>query len=46
MAGDTLLTLVAGTQGIHPMEVTEGSDTRKWDSFRQIMLMIKLETQY
>jgi len=41
--------LVAGTLGIDPMAVTEGSDmsnTRKWDSLRQIMLMTELETQF
>ena len=35
MANDTLLTLIAGTLGIDPAAVTEGSDmaiTRKWDS--------------
>ena len=49
MAEDTLLTLIAGTLGIDPAEVGEGSDmsnTRKWDSLRQIMLMTELETQY
>jgi acyl carrier protein len=49
MADDTLLTLIAGTLGIDPAEVTEGSDmsnTRKWDSLRQIMLMTELETHY
>jgi hypothetical protein len=40
MAKDTLLTLIAGTLGFDPAEVTEGSDmanARKWDSLRQIM---------
>jgi acyl carrier protein len=49
MAEDTLLTLIAGTLGINPSEVTDSSDmsnTRKWDSLRQIMLMTELETQF
>ncbi len=49
MLDNALLTLIAGTLGIDPAEVTEDSDmsnTRKWDSLRQIMLMIELETQY
>jgi acyl carrier protein len=49
MAEDTLLTLIAGTLGIDPVEVSEASDmsnTRKWDSLRQIMLMTELETQF
>jgi acyl carrier protein len=49
MAEDALLTLIAGTLGIDPAEVTEGSDmsnTRKWDSLRQIMLMTELETHF
>jgi acyl carrier protein len=49
MADDALLTLIAGTLGIHAVEVTEGSDisnTRKWDSLRQIMLMTELETRF
>jgi acyl carrier protein len=49
MADDTLLTLIAGTLGINPAEVTEDSDmsnTRKWDSLRQIMLMTELETHF
>ena len=44
-----LLTLIAGTLGIPPTEVTEASDmtnTRKWDSLRQVMLMTELETSY
>ncbi len=44
-----LLTLIAGTLGIPPAEVTESSDmtnTRKWDSLRQVMLMTELETTY
>jgi acyl carrier protein len=46
---DALLTLIAGTLGINPSEVTDASDmsnTRKWDSLRQIMLMTELETQF
>ena len=49
MADDILLTLIAGTLGINPPEVTNGSDmsnTRKWDSLRQIMLMTELETHF
>jgi acyl carrier protein len=49
MTKDTLLALIAGTLGIDPSEVTEGSDmanTRKWDSLRQIMLMTELETHF
>jgi acyl carrier protein len=49
MADDSLLHLIAGTLGIDPAEVTEDSDisnTRKWDSLRQIMLMTELETHY
>jgi acyl carrier protein len=49
MAEDALLTLIAGTLGINPSEVTEASDmanTRKWDSLRQIMLMTELETHF
>jgi acyl carrier protein len=49
MADDALLTLIAGTLGIDPVEVTEGSDssnTRKWDSLRQLMLMTELETHF
>jgi acyl carrier protein len=49
MADDTLLTLIAGTLGINPAEVTEDSDmsnTRKWDSLRQIMLMTELERHF
>ena len=44
-----LLTLIAGTLGIPPAEVTEASDmtnTRKWDSLRQVMLMTELETSF
>jgi acyl carrier protein len=44
---DALMTLVAGVLGIPPAEVTETSDisnTRKWDSLRQIMLMTEIET--
>jgi acyl carrier protein len=49
MTQDTLLTLIAGTLGIDPADVTEESDisnTAKWDSLRQIMLMTELETHY
>jgi acyl carrier protein len=49
MADDALLSLIAGTLGIAPAEVNEASDmsnTRKWDSLRQIMLMTELETQF
>ena len=49
MTDDALLTLIAGTLGIDPAEVTHGSDmsnTRKWDSLRQIMLMTELETHF
>jgi acyl carrier protein len=49
MSNDPLLTLIAGTLGIAPSEVSEDSDstnTRKWDSLRQVMLMTELETNY
>ena len=49
MAETNLLTLIAGTLGIPPVEVTDTSDmtnTRKWDSLRQVMLMTELETSY
>jgi acyl carrier protein len=49
MAEDTLLTMIAGTPGIEPTEVAEGSDMsniRKWDSLRRIMLMTELETGF
>jgi acyl carrier protein len=49
MADDALLSLIAGTLGIVPAEVNDASDmsnTRKWDSLRQLMLMTELETQY
>jgi acyl carrier protein len=49
MADDAILTLIAGTFGIDPGDVTETSDmsnTRKWDSLRQIMLMTELETKF
>jgi acyl carrier protein len=49
MSNDALLSLIAGTLGIDPAEVTEGSDmanTRKWDSLRQIMLMTEIETHF
>jgi acyl carrier protein len=44
-----LLELIAGTLGIPPAAITEASDmtnTRKWDSLRQVMLMTELETNY
>jgi acyl carrier protein len=46
---DPLLTLIAGTFGIDVSEVSEASDasnTRRWDSLRQVMLMTELETTY
>jgi acyl carrier protein len=49
MPNDPLLILIAGTLSIDPSEVTENSDisnTRKWDSLRQVMLMTELETTY
>ena len=49
MHAPDLLTLIAGTLGIPPAEVTEASDmtnTRKWDSLRQVMLMTEMETTY
>ena len=49
MAETDLMTLIAGTLGIPPAEVTETSDmtnTRKWDSLRQVMLMTELETSF
>lgn len=49
MPDDALLTLIAGTLGVNPTEVTEESDisnTKKWDSLRQIMLMTELEMHY
>ena len=49
MADDALLILIAGTLGIAPAAVGEHSDisnTHKWDSLRQIMLMTELETHY
>lgn len=49
MAHDPLLTLIAGTLGIDPSEVTgefDSTNTRKWDSLRQVMLMTELETTY
>jgi acyl carrier protein len=49
VADNDLLVLIAGTLGIPPAEVTEASDmtnTRKWDSLRQVMLMTELETSY
>lgn len=49
MANDPLLKLIAETLGISPSEVTEDSDstnTCKWDSLRQVMLMTELETTY
>lgn len=49
MNDDALLTLIAGTLGIDPAEVTASSDmsnTRKWDSLRQILLMTEIETNF
>jgi acyl carrier protein len=49
MTEDALLDLIARTLGIGRAEVTDASDmsnTTKWDSLRQIMLMTELETQY
>ena len=44
-----LLAVIAGTLGVLPAAITENSDmtnTRKWDSLRQVMLMTELETSY
>jgi acyl carrier protein len=49
MTEDALLDLIARTLGIDRAEVSAASDmsnTKKWDSLRQIMLMTELETQY
>jgi acyl carrier protein len=49
MTEDALLDLIARTLGTGLSEITEASDmsnTKKWDSLRQIMLMTELETQY
>ena len=49
MDGDTLLQLIAGTLGVPPAEISEASDmtnTAKWDSLRQVMLMTELETNF
>jgi acyl carrier protein len=49
LMADQLLTLIAGTFGIDVSEVSEASDasnTRRWDSLRQVMLMTELETTY
>ena len=49
MADVNLLAVIAGTLGIPPGDVTENSDmtnTKKWDSLRQVMLMTELETSY
>jgi len=49
MTTDPLIALIAGTLGIGPSEVNETSDssnTRKWDSLRQVMLMTELETHF
>lgn len=49
MVEDTLLELIAGTLGVPPSEVTEASNitnTPKWDSLRQVMLMTELETSF
>ena len=49
MVENTLLELIAGTLGVPPSEVTEASNitnTPKWDSLRQVMLMTELETSF
>ncbi len=49
MTDNTLLELIARTLGIDRSRLTEASDmsnTPKWDSLRQIMLMTELETHY
>jgi acyl carrier protein len=49
MADVNLLALIAGTLGLPPADIGEASDmtnTRKWDSLRQVMLMTELETSY
>jgi acyl carrier protein len=49
MTDDTLLEMIAQTLGIERSLLTEASDmsnTPKWDSLRQIMLMTELETHY
>jgi acyl carrier protein len=49
MSTDPLIALIAGTLGISPAEVSEASDasnTRKWDSLRQVMLVTELETHF
>jgi acyl carrier protein len=49
MADDTLLQLIAGTLGVPPSDITEASNmsnTIKWDSLRQVMLMTELETNF
>ncbi len=49
MTDDTLLALIALTLGIDGSLLTEESEmsnTPKWDSLRQIMLMTELETHY
>lgn len=49
MVDDGLLELIAGTLGIPPSDVTEASDmtnTKKWDSLRQVMLVTELETSF
>lgn len=49
MSTDPLIALIAGTLGIGSAEVNEASDasnTRKWDSLRQVMLMTELETHF
>jgi acyl carrier protein len=49
MTEDTLPGLIARTLGIDQSLLNEASDmsnTPKWDSLRQIMLMTELETHY
>ena len=49
MAAVNLLAVIAGTLGVPPSDITENSDmsnTKKWDSLRQVMLMTELETSY
>jgi acyl carrier protein len=49
MTDNTLLDLIARTLGIDRAQLSEASDmsnTPKWDSLRQIMLMTELETDY
>jgi acyl carrier protein len=49
MAEDALLGLIARSLGIDALPLGEASDmsnTPKWDSLRQIILMTELETYY